>query len=322
MNCNLEGRNIWVYFLGSTLSGLLGGVLGGSGIVLLWEGWLRSKTYGRALMDIFISYCLIYFLVATFNQIYFQCYELGVSIASPLVWNALYSFYSTLEHWVNFVFWLIIVLLTLIQLQVNDKYGPGVFSDFLMGRYFRPKREERIFMFLDLRSSTSIAEELGEEKYFVFLNEVFKYATSSILACKGEIYQYVGDEIVISWQMNKGMENANCVRCFLAIQNALQQKAAYFQKNYGHTPEFKAGLHYGFVMAGEIGIVKRDIAFSGDVLNTTARIQSKCNDLGVNILLSQYLLDKLPLAHQAITPVKIGDMILRGKQQKIVLYTL
>ena len=100
---------------------------------------------------------------------------------------------------------------TLIMLMVNDKYGPGVFVDFLLGKYFKPRREERIFMFLDLRSSTTIAERLGEEKYFSFIKDVFKDATPSILDSRGEIYQYVGDEIVISWKMENGQKNANFI---------------------------------------------------------------------------------------------------------------
>ena len=75
-------------------------------------------------------------------------------------------------------------------------------------------------------------------------------------------------------------------------------------------------------MVGEIGIVKRDIAYSGDVLNTTARIQSKCNELGVNILLSKYLLDKLGLLPNLFNPREIGEITLRGKQQDVMLYTV
>ena len=322
MKCVVEHGEPRYYLWGSILSGGFAGILGGSGIVFLWERWLRSLNYGRAVLYIFLSYIIIYATVAAFSGIYFYTIQENISFYS---WQALSGFstlWSRPGQLVSFIFWFLVVLGTLIQLQINDKYGPGVFRDFLLGKYFRPRREERIFMFLDLRSSTMIAEKLGEEKYFTFLNDVFKYATSSILTFKGEIYQYVGDEIVISWRMNKGMENANCVRCFLAIQKALKQKSDYFQKKYGQIPEFKAGLHYGFVMAGEIGVVKRDIAFSGDVLNTTARIQSKCNDLGVNVLLSKHLLDKLPLPHQTINPVKIGDMLLRGKEQKVILYTI
>ena len=177
-------------------------------------------------------------------------------------------------------------------------------------------------MFLDLRSSTAIAEQLGEVRYFNFLKDVFQHATPSILYAKGEIYQYVGDEIVMSWKMENGMENANCLRCFFDIQLELRRKAAYYQEIYGVIPEFKAGLHYGFVMAGEVGVVKRDIAFSGDVLNTAARIQSKCNELGVNILLSKFLLDKLSIPPHSFEPKKIGDLLLRGKHEKVVLYTV
>jgi len=216
-----------------------------------------------------------------------------------------------------------VVLGTLIVLQVNDKYGPGVFRDFLLGKYFHPKREERIFMFMDLRSSTTIAEKLGEQRYFKFLKDIFQHSTASILDAKGEIYQYVGDEIIISWKMHEGVDNANCLNCFFEIQEALRLKTSYYKETYdGIVPEFKAGLHYGYVMAGEIGVVKRDIVFSGDVLNTAARIQQKCNELGVNILLSNYLLDKLSLQPDSFAPRKMGDMELRGKKQKVMLYTI
>ena len=133
----------------------------------------------------------------------------------------------------------------------------------------------------------------------------------------------MGDEIVISWKMHDGIDNANCLNCFFEIQKALRLKTSYYKETYdGIVPEFKAGLHYGYVMAGEIGVVKRDIVFSGDVLNTTARIQQKCNEIGVNILLSNYLLDKLKLQNGTYEPKKIGDMELPGKAQKGMLYKL
>jgi len=176
--------------------------------------------------------------------------------------------------------------------------------------------------FLDLRASTTIAEKLGEVQYFNFLKEVFQQVTASILNAKGEIYQYVGDEIVISWKTNKGTENANCIQCFFKVQSSLQKRIGYYNEKYGVVPEFKAGLHYGYVMAGEIGVVKREIAFSGDVLNTTSRIQSKCNELGVNILLSQFLLDKLNLRPDVFNPKLMGDILLRGKERSLSLYTV
>jgi len=234
-----------------------------------------------------------------------------------------WSIITSLTFIVNYLGWLTLVIFTLIALLVNDKYGPGVFASFLLGRYFQPKREERIFMFLDLRGATTTAEQLWESRYFNFLKDVFRDSTSSILKSNGEIYQYVGDEITISWEKDAGILNANCLQCFFDIRQRLLDNASYYREKYdGIVPDFKAGLHFGFVMVGEIGVIKRDIAYSGDVLNTAARIQSKCNELGVNILISKHLLDGLGALSTAFKPREIGEIDLRGKQHSLMLYTI
>jgi len=313
-----------IYFLkGALLTGLLAGIIGGTALVFVWEKWLRIKKYGTALFNMFWSYCIIFVLVAIPTGLYFHSQGLGLPFYDPKVIETMTMHLFGLDQLLNFVIWLSIVLITLIALQVNDKYGPGVFRSFLLGKYFHAKREERIFMFLDLRSSTTIAEKLGEERYFHFIKNVFKDVTPAILNARGEIYQYVGDEIVISWPMNTGIKDSNCLQCFFEIQLALSRQNSFYKENYdGLQPEFKAGLHYGFVMAGEVGVVKRDIAYSGDVLNTTARIQSMCNELGVNVLLSQFLLDKLALRPHLFNTKRVGEMLLRGKEQKVTLYTV
>jgi adenylate cyclase len=307
---------------GSILTGIMAGILGGGFLVFAWEKWLRNKTYGIALRDIFLSFCLLYILVAAVNSISFQMNNLGISFFDKALVGAVIGQIMSVGEIQSFLFWIVIVLGTLIVLQVNDKYGPGVFKAFLMGRYFQPKKEERIFMFLDLRSSTTIAEKLGEERYFHFIKTVFRDITPAIIYSKGEIYQYVGDEVVVSWKMQNGLEDANCIQCFFDVQSVLLQESAYYIENFdGIKPEFKAGLHYGHAMVGEVGVVKRDIAFSGDVLNTTARIQSKCNKLGVNILISKYLLDKIGPLPNPFKSVEIGEIQLRGKQNTVKLYT-
>ncbi len=311
------------FLRGSIVTGLIAGLLGGSSIVFLWERWLRTRSYRISLLYIFISYTVIFLLVNVLSQSYNYNIRFGLTLADPEFYNRLLGDFRNLSVLSVYFFWLVVVLITLIALLVNDKYGPGVFGDFLLGKYFHPRREERIFMFLDLRSSTSIAERLGESQYFNLLKELYRDMTSAILRTEGEVYQYVGDEIVISWSQKKGSRNSNAIQCFYHIQQTLSKKAPYYQSNYnGIRPEFKAGLHLGTVMAGEIGIIKRDIAYSGDVLNTTARIQSKCNELGVNILLSKYLLDSLAPVSPVFDPVDLGEFQLRGKQNNLQLFTI
>ena len=128
---------------------------------------------------------------------------------------------------------------------------------------------------------------------------------------------------MISWNPDSGIKNANCIHCFFDIGKVLKDKSAYYQKNYHDiVPEFKAGVHFGAVMVGEIGIVKRDIVYSGDVLNTAARIQSKCNELGKDIIFSKYLLDKLEPLPKTFKSIALGEMELRGKQDSVMLYTV
>ena len=311
-----------IYFYGSLITGVLAGILGGSLIVFLWERWLRDKRYITALFFIFCSYSVIYLIVSSAGGIYFYSQEFEEFHLGHVIGNSLSDVFG-LQSVQNFFFWLFVVIFTLIALLVNDKYGPGVFKDFLLGKYFQPTREERIFMFMDLRSSTTIAEKLGEVKYFNFIKEVFKDVTPAILSHRGEIYQYVGDEIVVSWKMENGLQNSNCISTFFSAQQTLNKRKPYYEKKYnGIHPEFKAGFHYGHVMAGEVGVVKREIAYSGDVLNTTARIQSKCNEHGVDILLSKYLLDKLNIDIRTYSPKIVGDIMLRGKLSSVMLCTL
>lgn len=314
--------NLLIAIKANLITGLIAGVVGGSFVVFAWERWLRTKPYGVAIKNILLSYTGIFLVVSIPTSTFYFTNSMNLSLSDPDTWKFIFSRIAHFDTLVPFTFWLGIVLLTIIGLLVNDKYGPGVFRKFLLGHYFKPQREERIFMFLDLRSSTAIAEQLGEEKYFNFLRDVFRFSTPSILLSKGEIYQYVGDEIVISWPSNSSQKEHNCIDCFFDIQSALKAKQAYFQDTYGCIPEFKAGLHFGYVMAGEIGVVKREIAYSGDVLNTTARIQSKCNELGVDILLSKTLIDRLLSKIKSYIPTEVGAIELRGKKDTVTLYTI
>lgn len=302
------------------LTGLFAGILGGSTIVFVWERWLRDKPYGWTLTSILISYIIIFNLVAIPTILFNNTYSKSYGIFSIDAWAHVENAYGSPSLLVPFFFWLVIVLLTLIVFQVNDKYGPGVFRKFLLGKYFNPTREERVFMFLDLRSSTSIAEKLGEELYFHFLKEIFQAVTPAVLKNKGEIYQYVGDEMVISWEKERGIKDNRCIHCYFDARRLLNEKREYFETSYGVRPEFKAGLHYGYVMAGEIGVIKREIAYSGDVLNTTARIQSKCNEHGVNILVSNDLIEQLDI--HKYNPKSLGQIALRGKAEKVKLFVV
>lgn len=200
--------------------------------------------------------------------------------------------------------------------QVNKKYGPGVLLPLLLGRYQNPVEEEKIFMFMDLKSSTTTAEELGHLKYSAFIRDCFVDINEILFSYRAQVYQYVGDEIVVMWPESEGLKNHCCIRFYFACKKQFHERADYYTKNYGFLPEFKAGVHMGKVTAVEIGEVKRDIAYHGDTLNTAARIQSVCNEYNKEFLVSEGLLEKIDIDQRMKTET-LGMILLRGKTAKV-----
>ncbi len=319
---NPDMSSYWALVQATLLIVFVAGILVGWLLIPRVNLWLRTHSYGLALVMLVASTTVLFFIMSTlgsftYNALYFKVSPLDPSIP-PIVWDYLLG----IENIKNYFFWLFIAVFTILGIQINDKYGPGIFSSFLLGRYFHPKAEERIFMFLDLRASTEIAEKLSELEYFEFLKEFFKDATTGILKANGEIYQYVGDEIVISWPFLRGLEHSNCVKAYFEVKKKIEEEGEKYKSKYGVVPSFKVGLHGGKVISGEIGLIKRDIAFSGDILNTAARIQSKCNEFGVDLLISGDLYWKLHLPSKKFVARSVGKVDLKGKSEALTLYTI
>ncbi len=188
--------------------------------------------------------------------------------------------------------------------------------------YSKPFSEvERVFMFLDLRSSTTIAEKLGHIQYFELLNDFFRDIAEPISSNKGQIYQYVGDEVVVSWPLEDGLSDANCLQCFFDIVNKMATLTHKYLEKYAVNPSFKAGMHFGKVSTGTVGTLKKEIIYTGDVLNTASRIEGLCNKHNVDLLLSKALVDVLQLNNDYL-PKRIGEISLRGKSTEIILFTI
>ncbi len=299
----------------------IAGFFAGTFIIDKVEPWLRRLPFWKALIQLLLFYIVAGSIMLSVGAVFFQSLVFRSTPLDPVVQQEIIFFLTGLDFLKFFVSWGIIFIGTIILLMIYDKYGPGNFRNLLLGRYFHPREEERIFMFLDIRSSTEIAERLGDQKFFRFIHDFINDATEPILYTKGEIYQYIGDEIIVSWKMKNGIEDANCISCFFEVKNAMQRASKHYLKNYEQIPEFKAGLHYGSVISGEIGAVKKEIVFYGDVLNTASRIQSECNTHQLDLLLSDDLLGllNLPMEYKAQS---IGEIQLRGKSEGIGLSTV
>lgn len=210
------------------------------------------------------------------------------------------------------------VLLNIIKV-INDHLGTQAFWVALIGRYNTPVEEDRTFIFLDLNSSTSIAETIGHEQYSQLINQCFELLTKYIYKYNAVLYQFVGDEAVLSWQAAVARETLAPIELFLDFSQELETQNLKFSEAYGVTVKFKAAVHSGAVMVTKIQSTKKEIVYHGDVLNTCARIMEHCSRSGKDLLISgtiaEWFVNK-PLYSANF----IESSLLRGKQHKTLVY--
>lgn len=299
---------------------LVGVPLGGAfGVIELFLLTGLRKTFLK--LPLFITILIkAFFYVLIINIVYSMIFLIGVIFKETRM-EEFFSLMLSKDNLVLNLYTLVLYLLFAFYIQINLLLGVGVLWKFLLGKYRKPTGEHRIFMFLDIKSSTTLAERLGLENYYSLLNDFFHEISEPVRSTNAEIYQYVGDEVVLTWKTKEGIDNSNCLKIFFEIQEKVYANRKYYRSKYGVIPEFKAGVHIGEVISAQIGDIKREIVYNGDVLNTSARIQEQCNVLKRELLLSGMLLKKLDIENE-YTAEKLDSIKLRGKESIIDIYSL
>lgn len=312
-------------FVNNTLLVVSASILMGFVQGLLDVKFFKSKFQSSPLIIKLLFKSLIYLILT-------MTFFLGLpALIAAIIYEGSNESHNILQDMDNlfssFAFWSVGiycgVAITFAQLfsEIRTFSGPQIFYNFLFGKYFKPIEEVRIFMFLDMKGSTTLAETMGHTSYFELLRLYFSDMTNAIIDTKATIYQYVGDEIVLTWTSTEGLKNNNCVECFFKIESALKTKEAFYKEKFGHFPKFKAGLHMGSVTTGEIGVIKKDIIYTGDVLNTAARIQSQCNIYDSKFIVSKAVKSALSNTEN-LSFRHLGELALRGKQNQVDLFDL
>ena len=215
--------------------------------------------------------------------------------------------------------WFLLFILTQLALEINHNYSQGVFFNIIIGKYLHPRDEKRIIMFIDLKDSTPIAEKLGHTEYFKFIRDVIYCMSAGIAEYDGRVYQYIGDEIV-AWWPHTAANARKCVNALIEARKILNKNGEVFKRGYNIIPEYKVGIHTGNVTVGQVGITKKDLVISGDVINTAARIRSACTELNQKFLVSKEFIELLNMKDWQSESQGMVD--LKGKNESIELFAL
>jgi adenylate cyclase len=320
----LEGNKLAMYTVSDYqfLEGLIFGTFYGTCFflvnVLIDKTAIHRLSYWKVLLikstfytiSLLVVYFIVYSIIVTLNILPDPTpYDLNSVPVNSMLLIYILVFYTGGSLIINF-FW-----------QVNKSYGPGGIIQILMGRYHKPQVENRIFIFIDLKGSTTIAEELGHLEYSKLIQNLVYDLNYVAQIYSGEIYQYVGDGVIITWTKRTGLKDLKCIQFFYSFQYRIEKRKQYYLKRFKLIPEFKAGIHLGEVTVAEIGDIKRELAFHGDVVNTAARIQDACNKTGKQFLASKSMAWWIP-RHGRFKVDSVGMLALKGKAKEEEIFSI
>ena len=289
---------------GTTLGGLGAVTVGGLEQIALRRLW-RRLPLGQAVLLRTVLYALLIVGVYLAVSAMFSPWipwslqremllpMLGITVASMLFWST------------------VIGLVRLI--------GFRVLGNLFLGRYHRPFEEERIFLFLDLAGSTTMAERIGHLRYHSFLHDFIEDIEDPLIEHGGDVYQYVGDEVVVTWPIKDPRSNGRCIACHFAIVDAIERARHRYEGAYGAAPSFRTGIHCGRVVSGEIGNQRKQVVFVGDVVNIASRAQAEAKARGMDLIVSGTLLVRIELP-PGFEARPLGAVRPKGKEQAIELF--
>jgi adenylate cyclase len=293
--------------LEATLHGAITSLLIATPIVLLELKGTRVaflRQLRRLPLAVFFAFKVLFYFVVIIGGLLVMRL-LVVSNASPFTIDAVFRN--------SIVFAIAMSVFANLLFVIGGLLGFGTLKNLIAGRYVQPRREQRAFLLIDMKDSTGLAERLGPVPFHELLNEFFRDVADAALECGAEIHKYVGDEAILTWPEGRALANGDCLACPFVARDFIASSSERHRKRFGIVPEFRAALHCGEIVAGEIGDnVRREIAYVGDTLNVTARLLEAAKSLGHDVLVSADLLQRAAMP-PGITATPLPTLTVRGR---------
>ena len=302
--------------LRSVLQGLLTSLLIATPIVLVEVKVTRSGPLRRVrrlpLAAYFAIRVVFYFAVIVGGLVLVRL------LSAAFGWQAL-AFDSSFRS--SIVFAVVMSVGGNLIFDMGGLLGFGTLKNLITGRYVQPRLEQKAFLLVDMKDSTGLAERLGPVHFHELLNEFFRDIADAALECDAEIHKYVGDEAILTWAGGPALADSDCLACPFIARDRIARNAERYRARFGVVPDFRAALHCGEIVAGEIGDVRREIAYIGDTLNVAARLLDAAKETGRDVLVSADLL-AVAARPADLHATPLPTLAVRGRRASLEIFAL
>jgi adenylate cyclase len=284
---------------------LISATIGGVELFVLdgpMRAWLGNLSFTANLLARSAIYAAIIVIV--------QLFQLGEVIAGVPRQT------SSGNFWFGFIYSAVLSVVMNLVFGIANLIGPRALLNFITGRYHAPVEENRFVLFVDIAGSTGLAEQLGGIGIHRFLDRTFRLLTVAVVDYRGEVLNYVGDEVIVTWPEGSGAIDCRPLRCFAAMRDELSRASNELEREFGAAPRIRGSLHFGPVIVGEIGDIKRAIVFNGDVMNTAARLEELSRNVEGGFLASRAAMARFNSA-PPFAVRDLGQLPIRGRADGI-----
>jgi adenylate cyclase len=192
------------------------------------------------------------------------------------------------------------------------------------------RRQPAAVLFADIRGFTARCEAMAPEEAIAFLRDFHARMEDVIFRHGGTLDKILGDGLLAVFGVpDRGMGDAgDALACGFAMIAAVKRWNAERADRGQFAVEIGVGLHYGYVMLGDLGS-ERSMTFTvvGDTVNVASRLQALSKELGTGLVASEALVKAVKEeTRRDLALVEeltfVGPKQLRGRENETVVYAL
>jgi adenylate cyclase len=182
------------------------------------------------------------------------------------------------------------------------------------------ERRRITVLFSDIRSYTTLSENLPPEEVVAWLNEYFSEQVAVIHAYRGTVDKFIGDAVMAFWgaPLAQAGQEPLAAACAAEMIRTSRRLAGEWRERGGPPLAIGVGIASGDAVVGNVGSEQlRAYTAIGDTVNLASRLEGKTKDLGVPVVFDEATAGACGL------PVRpVGEVTVKGRAAAVRVFTL